>query len=55
VCNLDHPESGFSARRWQQKLELLNETIFQLEFHDLAHPTASQEKNHLDNHDQSES
>jgi hypothetical protein len=43
VWNIDYPEGGLPARRWQQKQGRLNETIFRVEFHDLAHPAASQE------------
>jgi hypothetical protein len=54
VWNIDDPENGRSARRWHQKWGRLNETIFRVEFHDLTHPEAFQEENHLDNLDQSE-
>jgi hypothetical protein len=43
MWNTDYSESGLSGRQWQQKWEWLNETIFRVEFHDLAHPAASQE------------
>jgi hypothetical protein len=43
VWNIDYPESGLSARRWQHKWDWLNESIFRVEFRDLAQPTASHE------------
>jgi hypothetical protein len=52
VWNIGYPESGLSARRWQQKWGWLKEIIFRVEFHDLAQSAASQKSNHLGNHDQ---
>jgi hypothetical protein len=43
MWNINYLESGLSGRQWQQKRGWLNETVFRMEFHDLAHPTASQE------------